>query len=101
TPSVAALPPEVFGGGLAAVALLSLPPPQLARARAVMGITAALASSVRGVRDIIRAPPITGSIPCKCSSPEPRLSSGRRRLFELRSVRQPRPPEYTCGSTCL
>jgi hypothetical protein len=56
TPSVAALPLEVFGGGLAAVALLLSLPPQLARARAVRGITAALASNVRGVRDINRAP---------------------------------------------
>src|SRR4029078_12943726 len=63
----------------------------------------ALASSVRGVRDVIRAPLSTGSSPCKGSSWQSRLSSARRRLFDLASVRQPeRPctPVVASGRVC-
>jgi hypothetical protein len=49
TPTAADCPLAVFGGALEEVALLLPPPPQPATARAVRGITAAVASNVMGL----------------------------------------------------
>jgi hypothetical protein len=59
SPTVAGRPFAVFGGAVAAVASL-LPPPQLASARAMRGITAAVARKVMDLLRVMLVPLVGG-----------------------------------------